>query len=265
MEAVVEQFKVGYPFFGFFLLVVDLEFGVKGFEIGFFILVNGPFSVGELQGGEAFYPVAGVEVDDGFAGFCSDLSHLRNMDMAAKDVIVVLFAGQFDGGIFKIRDEFDRFFYAELDLAGKGHAGVPQGGSDLVDPAVEHDEPVVTFAAQARDEGREFDGSVENVAVEYPIFVVVQPQEEFVAQADIASMKIGIAAKGIVVIAGDVVDFRTLGGHAQDALDDLEVFFGEVAFSEFPDIYEIAVKDQGGGLDAFKIVEQFFGVTAVGS
>ncbi len=65
------------------------------------------------------------------------------------------------------------------------------------------------------------------------------------------------------MVAGDVIDFDAFGGHFENALNDFEVFFGEVTFAELPHINKVTVEDERACFDAFQVVEQFLGVAAI--
>jgi len=101
--------------------------------------------------------------------------------------------------------------------------------------------------------------------VEDPVFFAVELQAEFIAEVDIPGGEIGVAAQGIVVIAGNIIDLGAFLGHFEDALNDLEVFFWEIPFPELPDIDEIAVEDKRFGLDVLQVLQEFFGVAAIGA
>ena len=82
---------------------------------------------------------------------------------------------------------------------------------------------------------------------------------------DVTHRKIGVVPKGVIVVAGDVVNFRAVARHFHHPLDDLGVLLREVALFELPDVNEIPVEHQHFGLDALEVVQQFFGMAAVGA
>ncbi len=96
--------------------------------------------------------------------------------MAADHIIVVVFGGQLDGGFFKIAHEFHCFFYPVFYLLGKRHPAHSQAHAYFVNPAIDEDEQVVAFAAEARDERRVTNENVENVSVKNPVGFVFEFQ-----------------------------------------------------------------------------------------
>lgn len=67
------------------------------------------------------------------------------------------------------------------------------------------------------------------------------------------------------MVTGDVIDFGAFGGEVDKFFEHFQMMGREVFFSELPDVDDIAVEDEQFGFDGFQIVQQFFGMTAIGA
>jgi hypothetical protein len=222
---------------------------VHSAESGLKVLVFDEFEatvIGFADGGEAFDPVAGIEIVDA-------IDHLVgwSVDMAADDAHTIPLCGKITQGIFITAHGVDGVFNLGLDGTADGVVFLaPELAGPVVKP-VDHEEHGIAETPQQGKPSEIGGDGIKGIAMHADIIAVRSLVDVFVAKMDAVELKRKDFPEEVVMIAPQVDDFRAvLFRFFQNDPDEAGVFRTPLApFFQVPSIDNVPIHDEFFALD----------------
>ena len=211
------------------------------------------------QSGEALDPVAVVAVKDPV-----DQAHLGVVDVTAHHAVSAAAAGLARDRGLEVTHVRDRSLDLELQIARQAPVRQPHAGAQHVEPPVHPQREFVGGVAQVGQPAGALDDAVEQVPMRDPQQAPVGGAVQALVQhLDTAETVLHVAARELVVIAGNVDDASALACLAQDLLNHIVVRLRPVpVLAQLPAVDDVAHQVQRLGIDPPQEVQQRRSLTA---
>ena len=217
-------------------------------------------AVGVLaHGGAGFDEIAGVHIGD-----AADVADDGMMDVAADNAVGALTPGLVGQGLLEGADEIDRVLHLQLGPGGQRPVGETERPADPVEPGVGEQGEFVGPVAEQGEPAGIGDDDVELIPVDDEKAAAVRRfVDHAVHQFDPAEAQAEIAARELVVVAGQEDDPRALADLAQQLLDHVVMGLGPIPpTSEAPAVDDVADEVDRIGIVVFQEIDQEFRLAA---
>jgi hypothetical protein len=208
------------------------------------------------QCGEAFHPVAGVEVFNAV-----DLLYGRLVNVSTDNAMTFAGAGHFYQLVLKIRNKGHRRFNFGFYHLRKGIIRQPAFFTVSIVMPVQVEQKGIPHIAQLGDPFEAGGDVIEQVAVGNKIFFLHAIVHIIFFDGKVADLQGHDLLQEIIVVASQVNDLTLVfGSEADEVLEEITVLLGPAAaFAELPAVNNIAVEDEGLAFVLLEKVQYFFG------